>query len=231
MLSKLSNFSGPLSSYKLDVLPTAGSYRFGLNDTTPRYISIPASNDWAFGTNDFTVEWFQYQTQDSPPSFSRLFQVGSWPNHSFAVSIESGVFLLWLNESVTYYVDQPLSNYINQWNHFAISRYLGVVSVWQNGIRIWNGMINNSVDNNVDELLIGYGSDNVWNGYLTNFRIVSNSVYNVDDSTILVPNSPLSDIEGTKLLLLFDSNNLIDSSLDNRLITNYGATWSNLTPF
>lgn len=216
-------------------LPTLsyGSYRFGLNDTEPRYISIPASDDWAFGTDDFTVEWFQYQTQASPPSYSRLFQIGNWPSHSFAVSIESGNFLLWLNAGSTYYANLPLSNYINQWNHFAVSRSSGMVSVWQNGEIIWNGPVNNSIENNFEELLIGFGSDNVWNGYLTNFRIVTgNSVYDVNSSTIVVPDSPLTDVMGTKLLLLFgDPNNLVDSSQYNRPVTNYGATWSDLTPF
>ena len=236
MFSKFSNLTGPISSFgsSTSSLPQnqPGSYRFGQNNITPRYISISASNDFAFGANDFTIEWFQYQTQASPPYYSRVFQVGNWSDHSIAVSIENGKFLLWINAGTTYYVNLSLSNYLNKWVHFAISRESGQVSVWKDGTRIWNGNIPNSVTNNTDNLQIGYGSDNVWNGYITNFRLVTEvSVYDTSSTTITVPTSALTNIIGTKLLLLFDKNKLIDSSSYNRHIVNNGATWNSLTPF
>lgn len=217
-------------------LPTKpGSYRFGRNDIIERYISIPASNDFAFGTSDFTVEWFQYQTQASPPSYSRLFEIGGYPDHSFAVSIESGTLILWLNNSTTFYGSLPLSNYLNEWSHFAISRQSGAVSIWQDGARIWTGTVSNNVTDNSSEFTIGSGSSNVWNGYLSNFRLVTgngNSVYNPSNLTITVPTLSLTNVPGTKLLLLFENeNNLKDSSIYNRSITNFGATWSSISPF
>lgn len=27
------------------------------------WLTVPASSDWAIGTGDFTIEWFQYQTK------------------------------------------------------------------------------------------------------------------------------------------------------------------------
>jgi hypothetical protein len=231
MLSKFSNFSGPLSSFKNNnIIATGSSYRFGQNNTEFRYITIPASNDWAFGSNDFTVEWFQYQTQAFPPSYSRVFEVGVWPDQSFAVSIENGSFLLWLNNGNTYYADIVLSNYLNRWVHFSVSRQSGVVSIWQNGDRIFTSTIINSITDSTSEMWIGSGSGNVWNGYLSNFRIVTGeSVYDVSNSNIIVPTSPLTSVSGTKLLILFDD--LIDLSPFNRSITNYGAVKSNLNPF
>jgi hypothetical protein len=242
LLSKFVNGNFLDSSYKRIItnygltynsnLPTKpGSFRFGLNDVTERYISIPASNDFAFGTNDFTVEWFQYQTQVSPPDYSRLFQIGDYPNHSFAVSIESGALFLWLDK--TYYGVLSLSNYLNEWSHFAISRQSGTVSIWQDGSRIWTGTVGNSVTNNSDDFKIGSGSSNVWNGYLSNFRLVTgngNCVYDPSKLTITVPTTALTNVSGTKLLLLFGENNPIDSSIYNRQITNYGATWSSNSP-
>jgi hypothetical protein len=212
----------------------AASFRFGLNDITERYISIPASNDFAFGTNDFTVEWFQYQTQASPPDYSRLFQIGNYPNHSFAVSIENGNLLLWLNNATGYYGYVGLSNYLNQWSHFAISRQSGTVSIWQDGARIWTGSAITNVANNSDEFKIGSGSNQVWNGYISNFRLVTgngNCVYNPSNYAINVPKVTLANVPGTKLLLLFeDENRLKDSSSYSRTITNFGATWSSIYP-
>jgi len=242
LLSKFVNGNFLDSSYKRIItnygltynsnLPTKpGSFRFGLNDVTERYISIPASNDFAFGTNDFTVEWFQYQTQVSPPDYSRLFQIGTYPEHSFAVSIESGALFLWLDK--TYYGVLALSNYLNEWSHFAISRQSGTVSIWQDGSRIWTGTVGNSVTNNSDVFKIGSGSSQVWNGYISNFRLVTgngNCVYDPSNLTITVPTTALTNVSGTKLLLLFGENNPIDSSIYNRQITNYGATWSSISP-
>ena len=226
MLSKFSSFSA-LSNNNV----SSGSYRFGQNSTELKYVTIPASNDWAFGTDDFTVEWFQYQTQASPPDNSRLFEIGEWSNSSFSVSIEDGGFLLWLNQGNTYYVNIALQNYLNQWVHFAIARQSGIVSMWQAGNRIFNLEINNSITNNTSDFWIGSGSDQVWNGYLNNFRLVTGvSAYDVSQNTIPVPSSNLTNVEGTKLLL-FQNNNLIDHSSYNREVTNYGAIWSNLAPF
>lgn len=227
-------------AHSVDLPIKSGSFRFGLNDITERYISVPASNDFAFGTNDFTVEWFQYQTQASPPDYSRLFQIGDYPNHSFAVSIENGNLLLWLNNANGYYGYVGLSNYLNQWSHFAISRQSGTVSIWQDGLRIWTGTSSNNVTNNSDEFKIGSGSSQVWNGYISNFRLVTgngNCVYNPSNYGINVPfplNSSISltNLPGTKLLLLFeDENRLKDSSSYGRTITNFGATWSSIFPF
>jgi hypothetical protein len=209
-----------------------GSYRFGLNNTTERWIQMSASNDWVIGTGDFSVEWFQYQTQASPPSYSRLFQIGDWPQHSLAVSIENGTFLLWLNAGNTFYVSQSLTNYLNQWVHFAISRNSGQVSVWINGTRVWFNTVSTNINNNTSPFKIGSGSDNVWNGYLTNFRLVTGQSAYTSGPTITVPTSPLTNVPGTKLLLLFgDPNQLNDSSPYNRSVTNFGATWSDISPF
>lgn len=210
-----------------------GSFRFGQNDTTQRYITIPASNDFAFGTNDFTVEWFQYQTQAAPPNFSRVFEINSWPNHSLSVSIENGMFLLWMNSGMTQYATTSLTNYLNKWVHFAIARVSGVVSVYKDGTRIWTGTVNTNISNNSNDLWIGSGSNNVWNGYLTNFRLVTGtSVYNVNDLTINVPTSELTAVSGTKLLLNFkESGSIIDTSGFSRPLSIFGSTWSSLSPF
>ena len=208
-----------------------GSYQFGGSN---RYLSIPAGSDWAVGTGDFCVEWFQYQTQASPPAYSRLFQVGEWPNHSIAVSIESGNFYVWLNAGSTFYSAGALSNYLNKWVHFAFVRQSGLVSVYQNGVRILNQLITNNITNTVDNLQIGYGSGNYWNGYVTNFRFVNgSSVYDASQSTITVPKEPLTEITGTKLLLLAKNrNDFSDSSSLNKSITNVSdVTWSPSGPF
>ena len=209
----------------------SGSLVFG---APSKYISVGASEDWAVGTGDFCIDWWQYQTLASPPPYSRLFQIGDWPNHSLAVSIENGSFLAWVSNQTGYYGRIQLSNYLNQWVYFAFVRYNGIVSVYQNGTRILNVSAPNNVSNNTDVLKIGEGSGNYWNGNLTNFRFVKGySVYDANQTSITVPSGPLSNTPGTKLLLLAKNagSYLLDSSNSNKTVANNGSvTWSSSFP-
>ena len=61
--------------------------------TVSSYLRIPNNNGFDFGTGDFTIEWYQYQTDSN--AFPRIFQVGNYPNTNIGVSIESGTFIFW----------------------------------------------------------------------------------------------------------------------------------------
>lgn len=101
------------------------------------YISIPNNADLNFGTGDFTVEWYQYQTDSN--SFPRIFQKGNYPtNLSIGVSIEGGQFYYWRNNSPNAVVTLASSAYKNKWVHFAICRSSGITKVYMDGISIFS---------------------------------------------------------------------------------------------
>ncbi|MFM9225235.1 MAG: hypothetical protein ACKOQ1_01170, partial [Actinomycetota bacterium] len=83
-----------------------------------QYLSVPGSADWAVGTGDFTVEWFQY-FQNTAGANARVFSVGSWPNASIGVSIEGGTFYVWLASA--WRLSVPSGTILNQWVHFAVT--------------------------------------------------------------------------------------------------------------
>lgn len=208
-----------------------GSLLFG---STDKFLSIPASNDWAVGTGNFCVEWFQYQTAASPPMFSRVFDVGDWPTESIGFSIENGVANAWLGN--TLYNVGALSNYLNTWVHIAMIRTDNRLSVYKSGARVFSTISTEAANNSTSPLTIGFGSDNYWNGYMTNFRFVSgNSVYNAESVNIPIPTGPLTVVTGTKLLLLCPNsiNKITDFSNTNKTVTNNGdnVTWETNTPF
>jgi hypothetical protein len=60
--------------------------------TVNSYISIPNNASINFEEGDFTVEWFQYQTDAN--QFPRIFQKGTYEDEtvSIGVSIEGGRF-------------------------------------------------------------------------------------------------------------------------------------------
>jgi hypothetical protein len=70
--------------------------------------------------------------------------------------------------------------------------------------------------------------------YISNPRLTTTEVYDVTQTSITVPSSPLSAIAGTQLLLntTNDANFLKDSSTNNITITNIGGVVSSaLNPF
>jgi hypothetical protein len=67
---------GPGSSYVLD--------------GTTGYIEIYGNPDTAFGTGDFTVEWFQWENTNN--QHARIFAIGQYPSATMAVSLEGGTF-------------------------------------------------------------------------------------------------------------------------------------------
>ncbi len=104
---------------------------------TTSYITIPNNVGLNFENQDFTVEWFQYQTDSNP--FPRIFQKGTLTSStsSIGVSIEGGRFYYWRNN--TYYLVTTLSSsqYKNKWVHFAICRSSGTTTIYMNGTSIF----------------------------------------------------------------------------------------------
>jgi hypothetical protein len=97
------------------------------NETS--YLKIPNVDGFDFGTGDFTIEWYQYQTDNNP--YSRIFQVGNHPEATIGVSIEPdtvegqpvGEFYYWaIDDTLRLVKNLTPSSYKNKWVHFAICR-------------------------------------------------------------------------------------------------------------
>jgi len=102
------------------------------------YISIPNDVKLNFETQNFTVEWYQYQTDVN--SFPRIFQKGTYTSAtvSIGVSIEGGRFYYWSNNTPILVTTLATSAYKNKWVHFAICRYSGTTTVYMNGNSIFS---------------------------------------------------------------------------------------------
>jgi hypothetical protein len=131
----------------------SSSLHFLGNSTS--YISIPNNADLNFGTGDFTVEWYQYQTDSN--SYPRIFQKGSYVpgTLSIGVSIETGVVWYWRNNIAYSVVTLASSAYKNKWVHFAISRSSGVTKIFMNGTSIGSISDTNNFNGTSNDLLTG----------------------------------------------------------------------------
>jgi hypothetical protein len=151
-----------------------GENSYNLNGTS-QYLSIPASTDWAMGTGDFTIEWFQYmKTQTANP---RVFSIGTYPSAAWAVSIEGGTFYHWEANAFRFNNSLTAGGYLNQWIHFAICRINNTTKVYKNGTQIGVSYTDNNNINNSSTIFAigqestGNSSGSYFTGFITSFRI------------------------------------------------------------
>jgi hypothetical protein len=116
------------------------------------YLTVPNAPELNFGTGDFTIEWYQYQTDSN--SFPRIFQIGNYGDVSIGVSIEGGSFYFWSNNGGNFVTSLEQTQYKNTWVHFAVVRSSGTTQVYMNGTSIYT--FSNSNDyNSLLDLTIG----------------------------------------------------------------------------
>lgn len=184
------------------------------------------------GTNDFTIEWFQYYEGGSN---SRPFSIGVYnaPSEMIGMSFEGTVYL-WIDNG-NYNTNIINDDLLNGWHHMAITReYISGNHTWRVFL---DGVQKLSVDDNTDTsntytLTLGNQLDNDgrFEGYITNFRVNNLSALYTSDFT--VPTSPLTC--DSNIILTMDATNeagLLIDSCDLQSISATGVTWSNLTPF
>jgi hypothetical protein len=101
---------------------------------------------------------------------------------------------------------------LNTWYHLVMVRDASRnLTVFLNGTRSSTGLFTNTSDmtNNTGAIrYIGYNPDgNRFNGLISNLRmVVGTALYDPTQSSIAVPNAPLSSVTNTKLLLLANSS-------------------------
>jgi hypothetical protein len=187
-----------------------------------QWLDITGVDSLSAGTGDFTVEWWQFlDSFDEIPSleFPRAFWFGNSDTEDLklAVSLESisgdsRIVYVWTSED-TY--DTPTVKIDNRWAHFAIVRLSGVIKVYLNGssIATFNDTSDVTATGADARLYIGSkpipGSDEIFEGYITNFRWTNAAVYTTN---FAVPFGDLAVLPETKLLLL---TNTAPTAFDN----------------
>jgi hypothetical protein len=170
---------------------------------TTSYISIPNAAALNFETQDFTVEWFQYQTDMN--SFPRIFQKGTYTANtvSIGVSIEGGSFYYWRNNSPYLVASLTSSQYKNKWVHFAICRTGGTTTFYMNGVSFGTPLADTHNYSNTENLLIANEStltpSAAFGGYMYYFHYIKGVAKYTADFT--VSTSMVSNTGNTVLLL------------------------------
>jgi hypothetical protein len=196
------------------------------------YLSVAGGTGTAMGTSDFTWECWVYPTASS--SYQAFIDTRTSP---LSGGDTNGFYFGTNYNTLTpmYYTDglqlaSSIDITLNAWNHVALTRDSGTVTIWVNGA---SGGTHSDSTNLVEQrVFIGSsGLDLYLSGYMSNLRMVKGTPFYTIPFT---PAGPLTVITNTQLLLntTNDANFLTDSSTNNFTVTNNGSVTSSASnPF
>lgn len=175
---------------------TGNSYSFGGNNTS--YITISGSSRFAYGTGDFTIEWFQFETDTN--GFPRTFVQGTGSNFLAFDTESSFGTLLWYGGTYGNFgsVASTMGTYKNVWLHMAIVRISGVIKLYRNGVQVGSSLsISTNFTDTTSTFYIGAKgssglSSEAFGGRITNFRVVKG--LGVYTGNFTVPTSALTEV-------------------------------------
>ena len=194
----------------------SGSMYFDHLDGTPDYLSIPDSDDWHFGSGDFTVDfWVNFPSLD--PQYENL--MGQW-NHLLAQKAwlvqfhrvtQLLVLVYTVNGSTSITKSVSWSPTINTWYHIAVVRSGPDLRFFVDGAQIGlaqdvgDHSFFNSTQGFVVATELGYGApSNPFNGYIDELRVSKGTARWTSDFT--PPAGPYGLDAETRLLLHFDGD-------------------------
>ena len=222
---------------------TPGSIYF---NGTSQYLTVPANAALTFGTGDYTVELWAFPTSNSWTSGNFYFWdfgTGTTTLQYYQNQISFYNTALGVG-STLYNSGQTLA--VNTWNHIAMVRQSGTLSMFVNGILAASASDSFSVSQAT--MYIGTSSGgNPFQGYISNFRVIKGAAAYTQSfiptsgpfttsqtfNQSGIPSCPVQSSQ-TSLLLTTPSNSsyLTDSSTNAFTVTNVGtATSEPFNPF
>ena len=179
-------------------------YQFGsmtFNDTQSPY-SISTSNDYVFGTNDFTIEAFFKLSISSTYNYSGVISQRRLGQSQPSINIQQSNTSTPLIEFCSGNGWLAFSASNDTWYHTAISRTGGTTSYYVNGDLF--SEVSDTTNYNDDTLVVGRYyrelSDYYFNGIISNVRVINGtSLYS--GSTITKPTPKLTATTDTKFLI------------------------------
>jgi hypothetical protein len=209
-VQRFSPFS-PSAAYSLST--TGGS---GYFDGTGDYLTFSPSVSFAFGTGNFTVEGW-------------VFNTGSAEFALFDSTVNGSYWGLRLTPTAIYYQSASgqvnkiaatgvLTGKNNSWVHIALVRLSGTSVIYVNGVSVAS-VVDTTNYTATTTYQIGKTSDGAYymNGYISDARVVKGTA--VYTANFTPPTAPVTAITNTSLLLNFTNAGIIDNAMLNNLET------------
>ena len=202
----------PTAAYSTSTIGGSGYF-----DGTGDYLSFANSAAFAFGTGNFTVEYWIYSNSfaSAPTVVDNRSGVTSTNGYSDYFNT-TGTFALYIGNTTIYTSASAIPT--KTWAHIAVSRSGTSLRVFINGVQS-GATVTNSTNLSDQFLLIGTnsGATNSFNGYVSNLRLVKGTA--VYTTNFTPPTAPVTAISGTSLLLNFTNAGIFDNAAENNLET------------
>lgn len=194
---------------------TGGSGYF--NGSTD-YLNLGGQAGFAFGSGDFTIEGWVYQTSSS-----------TYVLYDSRPTSTNGAYILLYGDASAVYLYANSGNVItssaplplNAWSHVAVSRSGTSTKLFVNGVQAGATYTDsNSYLNGASRPLIGangFGVTNYFPGYIADFRVLKGTA--LYTATFTPPTAPLTAVTNTSLLLNMTNAGIVDNAAGNDLTT------------
>jgi hypothetical protein len=216
-IQRFSPFS-PGTAYSTSTI--SGSAYF---DGTGDYLTIPSNSVFQFGTGDFTIECWFYDTGTSDTYPGLISSANGWQTGSTALrfnNIGNRRFGFFHNPT-----GDPVFSSTNtfpsyQWHHVAVTRSGSTMRMFVNGVQEASISATASISLDTTTGVVigsGFDSSSKIKGYVSNVRIVKGTA--VYTSAFIPPTAPVTAVANTSLLCNFTNASIIDSTMQNNVET------------
>ena len=161
----------------------------GFFDGTGDYLSIASSTDFAFGTGDFSFEFWYYHISGTDRGLFAN-NSGATVGVNFLVGV-SGPFRIYNGTTGNNLVDFSASPVANTWQHIAVVRLSGTVTLYVNGVASGTGNWSGVNAGNTSTFSIGsaFGDARFANGYIQDLRVYKGVAKYTANFTPPLPNN------------------------------------------
>ena len=227
MMSTIASYSSPPVASGSVLFPTS-SY-------------LAAGTQLTLGTTCTFECWFKTTTS---PASSKIVLLGS--NGLRGLSIYNGAYGQNNYSATIWNVDYEFINNriftvptmsAGTWYHLAVTANASIITLWLNGTRSSTGTETTNWNFLAQNYRIGgWSTQNIFSQgvYISNPRITNTAVYDITQTSITVPTSPLTNIPGTQLLLNMSTSGSAYTDSSNNAITMTATgtpSWSSGNPF
>jgi len=192
-------------------------------DGTGDYLTVPDNTALQFSTGAFTMELWFYPTATIS---SQILLAKGTGSDGFELRSRSSAggnyFSFWAANGATAIVESSVTLTLNTWQHLAVVRSGGTMTLYKNGVNVGSASDSTSFVASGSALRVGVdvSAGTLYStGYISNVRIVKGTA--VYTAAFTPSTIPLTAISGTSLLTC-QNNRFIDSSTNTFTITRNG---------
>jgi hypothetical protein len=209
------------SAYPFVANSSYASYGSQYCPTTASYLTVNMGGTQAFGTGDFTVECWVYNTASAHNICMAATATTSWELLTY------GSQLYWHENGGNLGGSGYGTIILNAWSHFAVSRASGTLKMFINGVQVYSAANTYNYSNNSTARYIGPANGGTAGQYISDFRVINGT--GLYTTAFTPPTAPLTPVTNTQLLTCqynggANNNGFVDQSSFNNIITRSGNT-------